>query len=247
MRLERRTRTSARSGWPGSPASRASRSSGASVVKLLQEPTRATSRVAPRSPPRSGTSSWRSGSNGMPCERVVPGLRPVALLARRVRDRARRSPRSPAEPGNRPRFQNNASAPPGRSTRAISGSASGQSNQWNDSPQKTASALASGSGIASAVPASTSASGGRSARMPSSGSTAITRSKCPQQHARQLPGPGAEVDDGRVARQARDRDRIRRPRRPAEVVLLRRPLSNVAAAAGSITGTSRRAGRCSGS
>ncbi len=77
----------------------------------------------------------------------------------------------------RARFHNNASPPPGRSTRAISWQAGAVSNQWNASPTTTAAAAPSGSGIASAVPAIASASGTRarsSASIVGEGSTAIT-------------------------------------------------------------------------
>jgi hypothetical protein len=56
--------------------------------------------------------------------------------------------------------------------------ASSFENQWNACAAKTASTDAAGSGIASALPARLSAAGtssSRIARIPSSGSTAITR------------------------------------------------------------------------
>src|SRR5437773_2706431 len=49
-------------------------------------------------------------------------------------------------------FHSPASTPPGRSTRAISGSARSMSNQCMAWPARTASRLASGSGIPSALP-----------------------------------------------------------------------------------------------
>ena len=56
-------------------------------------------------------------------------------------------------------FQTSARRPPGRSTRAISGSASSWSNQWNACAETTTSAEPAGSGIASALPSSARTSG----------------------------------------------------------------------------------------
>src|SRR2546423_1203161 len=76
-------------------------------------------------------------------------------------------------------FQKTTSAPCGRSTRTISASAAGVANQWNASPEKTASTTPSSRGIASALPGRASAPGtpsSRTASIASAGSTATTRS-----------------------------------------------------------------------
>src|SRR5919108_3471360 len=77
-------------------------------------------------------------------------------------------------------FQKITKAPRGRSTRAISRTVSRVANQWKASAEKTPSTSSFPSGIASALPASASASGTISAstvRIASSGSTATTRAK----------------------------------------------------------------------
>ena len=139
----------------------------------------------------------------------------------------------------RPRFQNIARHPPGRSTRASSGSARGQSNQWKDSPQKTPSTLESASGIASAVPSRTSASAGMNARMPARGSIAITGSKYPSRRPVNLPVPAPRsttaATRGRPAASTARPGHVGRPKSYSAATR-----SNVAAAA-SISGTSGRA------
>ena len=74
-------------------------------------------------------------------------------------------------------FQSSASRPPGRSTRAISGSARSRSNQWNAWPTATASTAASGSGSCLGAAGQRRGPGRRCARAPrasrASGSTAI--------------------------------------------------------------------------
>ena len=92
------------------------------------------------------------------------------------------------------RFQTSAIVPPGRSTRAISASAGSGSNQWNACPAVTASTLASSSGSASAVPATTSAADATLAstdRISASGSTAITRAPVSSSGRVSLPVPAA--------------------------------------------------------
>jgi len=92
------------------------------------------------------------------------------------------------------RFQTRPSAPPGTSTRAISASAAGPSNQWNAWPTKRASALASGSGIRSAVPAIARTDGSArrsSVRMFASGSTAVTSAPAATSTSVSLPVPAA--------------------------------------------------------
>ena len=88
-------------------------------------------------------------------------------------------------------FQTSASRPPGRRTRAISGSATAWSNQWNAWPEATTSADASGSGMISAVPGSPRARksgvGELGRASPASGSTAVTR--CPRATSARLSFP----------------------------------------------------------
>ena len=91
-------------------------------------------------------------------------------------------------------FQTRPSTPPGTSTRAISLSARGASNQWNACPASTASAFASASGIASAVPARAAMPGRLSAsaaRMFASGSTAVTSAPVARITSVSLPVPAA--------------------------------------------------------
>ena len=103
-------------------------------------------------------------------------------------------------------FQTSASRPPGRSTRAISGSASSWSNQWNACAEVTTSADASGSGIASALPATRVTRPGA----PPASSRAHLVERLDRRHAvaerderaRELPRARAEVDD--VARLVAD-------------------------------------------
>ena len=87
-----------------------------------------------------------------------------------------------------------ASVPRGRRTRASSASVAALANQWNASATKTASTASSSSGIASALPLSVSASGttrSRTARIPSSGSTATTRANRGTSCRVSLPVPAA--------------------------------------------------------
>ena len=103
-------------------------------------------------------------------------------------------------------FQSRASPPPAAITRCSSGRARSRSNQWNACPAKAASTLASGSGIASAGASSASASGTarpellehRGARLDGHDVEAER-----DEAARQLPRPGADVED--AARRARAR------------------------------------------
>src|SRR4029077_20853860 len=84
--------------------------------------------------------------------------------------------------------------PPGRTTRAISATAASPSNQWKASPTKTASAKSSGSGIRSAVPASTRMSAERPASTPrisSFGSTATTSANREARARVSFPEPAA--------------------------------------------------------
>ena len=69
------------------------------------------------------------------------------------------------------------------------------SNQWNASPTKTASTLASSSGIASALPATASPC---SARIRSSGSTATTCSKRPYELPGHAARSGPQVEHARL-------------------------------------------------
>ena len=107
-------------------------------------------------------------------------------------------------------FQTSASRPPGRSTRAISGSAGPWSNQWNACAHVTTSAEPSGSGIDSALPITASASGtaARScASISASGSTAVTR--CPRATSERVsfpvPAPRSTTSHGRLAGEPADR------------------------------------------
>ncbi len=89
-------------------------------------------------------------------------------------------------------FQTCARVPPGRCTRAASAEARASSNQCQACPETTRSALASGSGIASADPIRADAPG--TARrswssMPSDGSTAVTSSPRATSERVSLPVP----------------------------------------------------------
>ena len=89
-------------------------------------------------------------------------------------------------------FHSPASTPPGLSTRAISGSARSMSNQCMAWPASTASRLASGSGIASALPGTERTAGiarRNSASICGSGSTAVTSAPRPASVAVSLPVP----------------------------------------------------------
>ncbi len=86
------------------------------------------------------------------------------------------------------------SRPPGRSTRAISGTARAGSSQCQAVDTNTASALASGSGMASPQPSRASTSGDRLAstsRIRASGSTATTRAARPISSLVKRPVPAA--------------------------------------------------------
>ena len=86
------------------------------------------------------------------------------------------------------------SRPPGRSTRAISGTARGKSSQCHAVETNTASALASGSGMDSPRPSRTSSPGERRAstsRIRWSGSTAITWGTRPASARVNSPVPAA--------------------------------------------------------
>ena len=131
------------------------------------------------------------------------------------------------------RFHASASAPPGRSTRSISASAAGPSNQWKAWPTVTASALSSGSGIASAVPSSARAAGPMAARISATGSTAITsqpsaasgRVSLPLPAARSTTvRPGAQIELAAPAtRPPRAGSRGARARRPPPTARSRSP------------------------
>ena len=89
-------------------------------------------------------------------------------------------------------FHSLASTPPGRSTRAISGSARSMSNQCMAWAASTASTLASGSGISSALPGTERTSGiarRSSASICGSGSTAVTSVPRPASVVVSLPVP----------------------------------------------------------
>ena len=89
-------------------------------------------------------------------------------------------------------FHSPASTPPGRSTRAISGRARSMSNQCMAWPARTASRLASGSGISSALPGTERTPGiarRSSASICGSGSTAVTSVPRPASVAVSLPVP----------------------------------------------------------
>jgi len=100
------------------------------------------------------------------------------------------------------RLKTIASPPDGRSTRAISRSASGPLNQWKAWATVTASALWSASGIDSAVPATARTSGRaalRLARISAEGSTAMSRVPRVCRRRVSLPVPAARsttTEDG---------------------------------------------------
>src|SRR5690349_2498653 len=107
-----------------------------------------------------------------------------------------------SSPSHSGRFHRRPRPPPGRSTRWISASAASASNQWNAAATKTGSTLPPASGISSALPGRTSASGSRSEstrRISAIGSTAITRPASGTSAAVSLPVPAARsstVDAG---------------------------------------------------
>ena len=91
-------------------------------------------------------------------------------------------------------FQSSARPPPGLSTRAISSRARRPSNQWNAWATQIASALASASGMRSAVPSSARAAGAARVScslIAASGSIAITSSKRGIRARVSLPVPAA--------------------------------------------------------
>ena len=88
--------------------------------------------------------------------------------------------------------------PPGRRTRAISRSAGPWSNQWNAWAAVTTSALASGSGIASAPPSTATTAGYGGPKMREHlGERLDCGHPVPERDegAGQLARPGAEIDD----------------------------------------------------
>ena len=121
-------------------------------------------------------------------------------------------------------FQTSARRPPGRSTRAISGSATAWSNQWKDCAQVTTSANASGSGITSASPRIALAPGAACGKKLQHLGQRLDRGDPVTERdetARQLSRSGAEVDD--VARLVADEPahRFVRVSRPSPLVGVR--------------------------
>ena len=152
-------------------------------------------------------------------------------------DRARPLPSSSSTPGSRSRsssatqscsrslvVQMTPSRPPGRSTRAISGTARAGSSQCQAVDTNTASALASGSGMASPVPSRTSTSGDRRAstsRIRGSGSTATTRAARPSSSLVNRPVPAARSTATSHPSGNQPVQRRRRRTRPHPIVAFR--------------------------
>ena len=144
-----------------------------------------------------GKRSSSSGSNGPgkgACQRPLETVTSGGFLSASSSSVSRNASGSGGSSSPSRSLKRTASVPPGRRTRAISSSAALVPNQWNASATNTASTLSSSSGIDSAVPTSASAPGttrSSCARMPSSGSTAITRAKRGTSCRVSLPVPAA--------------------------------------------------------
>ena len=98
-------------------------------------------------------------------------------------------------------FQTSAKTPPGRSTRAISATASSFANQWNACAAKTASTDASGSGIDSAAPGMTLCLGNDRLEDRPHSVQRLDRDHAlvaSREHAGELAGAGTEVEHGRA-------------------------------------------------
>src|SRR3954447_4878167 len=146
-----------------------------------------TERMLSRMPPRSST--WSCATNVRSCTSSKtplsrntsshsgsPSQRSSATSCSAFSSRTKSAGRG-SRRSSFPWFHTIANTPPGRSTRAISGNATGLSNQWNACAAKTPSTELSSSGIRSAEPGSAVTPGSTRSSIPrmfASGSTAVT-------------------------------------------------------------------------
>ena len=148
----------------------------------------------PNADPAGRSTAWCRSSSARTSASIRGSSPPRAWSAPPVRSSLSRSSSATQSSSRSLLVQMTPSRPPGRSTRAISGTARGRSSQCHAVETNTASALASGRGMASPRPSRTSSPGERRAstsRIRGSGSTATTRAARPSSARVNSPVPAA--------------------------------------------------------